>query len=283
MKRIEKPENNIEDIITDCISNYENEELKKKFTDSILFIEDYTNLFDSSLLENSVHLLVPHDNTNNILSTKEMVNLYDNKFSKQKQPGRIHYEKIKISAPNEKCPLCGVRIVSTLDHFMSKKLFPTLAISPINLVPACFDCNKIKGKKQFETFEETHLHPYYDNIDDEIWLTADVTQDNSSANISIQFNIVKPANYDISLYQRITTHFILFELQRLFGIQAIDEILNVKYKLKKIRKTAGIKALYEDLLDTKNSCEKYDRNSWRSALYRALHDNKWFVETYLDD
>src|SRR5262245_19880217 len=74
----------------------------------------------------------------------EMVAVYDNRLVKKTAPGRRIYDKIFTSAPNDKCPLCGHRNVKTLDHYLPKALFPALTVTPINLIPACSDCNKAK-------------------------------------------------------------------------------------------------------------------------------------------
>ncbi len=58
-----------------------------------------------------------------------MVWLYDKKFVRD--GGRIFYNKIMKIPPFSRCPFCGVRRVSTLDHYLAKTEYPTFAITPI--------------------------------------------------------------------------------------------------------------------------------------------------------
>jgi 5-methylcytosine-specific restriction endonuclease McrA len=278
MKSMTKPENDIDLIIADCISNLRDEALKNKFSSCIDFIKNYSDEFEIKMKAHDVHSLTPHSNVNKTLTKEEMVKLYTDKFSKKSQPGRKHYDKLMISAQNGQCPYCGIRPVATLDHFLTKQKFPTIAISPINLVPSCRDCNSLKGEKQFTSYVNTHLHPYYDYIENEIWIEVVVQE---TPDIMLMYKVRKPSKWEDSLFQRVSNHFDLFNLQKLFCLQAVDEISSVEYKLKKLKKAAGANALYLDLIDTLESCEKVSLNGWKSALYRALSKSKWFIESYI--
>ncbi|WP_053161421.1 HNH endonuclease [Streptomyces caatingaensis] len=65
---------------------------------------------------------------------------------------------------NELCPLCGISKVTTIDHQLLKGRYPLLAVVPVNLVPACRDCNTGKGEEAPATAEDQPLHPYYDDL-----------------------------------------------------------------------------------------------------------------------
>lgn len=43
-----------------------------------------------------------------------------------------------------KCPLCGVRDVTDLDHYAPRSIFPEYSVHPKNLIPTCHECNKQK-------------------------------------------------------------------------------------------------------------------------------------------
>ncbi|QIY93056.2 HNH endonuclease [Streptomyces sp. S1D4-11] len=89
--------------------------------------------------------------------------------------GRAVYDKIMAAPADETCPLCGHGSVRTLDHFLPKRMFPALCVDPLNLVPACADCNHAKGDGLPSTAGTTPLHPYLDRIDHDPWLDAKVT------------------------------------------------------------------------------------------------------------
>ena len=51
-----------------------------------------------------------------------------------------------------------------------KSHYPALAVVPINLVPACRDCNNAKKTQVPSLPNDIFLHPYYDNVEGEKWL-----------------------------------------------------------------------------------------------------------------
>lgn len=273
-----KPDMDIESIIRECASNLREKHKQLEFISCISNIESYTNLFDQKMQEQIIHTLCPHNNVNNILTKDDMVKLYKNKFAKKDQPGRIYYDKLMVSAFGGHCPYCGIRSVSTLDHYLAKTLYPTLAVSPINLIPSCKDCNTVKLDKKFSSYIDTPINPYYDKTDNVIWLEAKVT---GTTEFAVKYIVVQPAEWNKPFYERVKKHFELFQLQKLYCMQAIDEITSAIYKLKKLKSSAGVRALYQDLRDMQESSEKVSINSWKSCLYRELSENKWFVETYI--
>ncbi|GAA0324800.1 hypothetical protein GCM10010302_74920 [Streptomyces polychromogenes] len=44
------------------------------------------------------------------------------------------------------CTICGVAKPEQIDHHAPKNLYPLLALTPLNLVPACGLCNQGKGR-----------------------------------------------------------------------------------------------------------------------------------------
>lgn len=103
--------------------------------------------------------------------------LYVNGMVRKGGPCRVIYDELMAAPTNERCPMCGHGIVRQLDHVMPKSKFPTLCIDPLNLVPACSDCNTLKGDYEATCAENTLLHPYVDRIDSERWLHARVIHD----------------------------------------------------------------------------------------------------------
>ena len=281
MRKMRKPENNVSEIVTDCTSNYRDSNLRDRHLSNISFIEDYTTNFENQMSLSGVHTIAPHDNVNGAVSKDEMVKLYTNKFSKLKEPGRKHYDKIIVSEPSGKCPICSVRSVTTIDHFMGKSAYPTLAVSPVNLIPTCRDCNIDKGEQPFLSSENVHLHPYFDDIDDVIWMTVEISNVSDDAIATYSVVKTKPEKWDKLLFERVRNHFVLFKLHKLYSLQAADEISGVKYKLQKIKAKVGITGLYQDMQDTLCSYEKISLNHWKAALYRGILESRWFMEDFL--
>src|SRR6266436_1055374 len=68
--------------------------------------------------------------------------------------------ELMASAPQGLCPMCGRGRVATLDHFLPKYQYPEFAAYAKNLVPACYDCNNLKGNKCGMTPGSQFLHAY---------------------------------------------------------------------------------------------------------------------------
>ncbi|WP_422778067.1 HNH endonuclease [Pseudomonas shirazensis] len=72
------------------------------------------------------------------------------------------------------CPMCGQRIVATVDHYLPQSRFPTLNLTSANLIPVCSDCNRRKLASVPAIAEDQTLHPYFDDLGNERRLMADI-------------------------------------------------------------------------------------------------------------
>lgn len=282
MKTIVKPNYDIEEIITDCVSSVRKSETRQRYLGAIKTMKQHHNDLDSIMTEKQNKPFKMINSVTKKLSKDELVNLYGKYFSKQRNLARKkYYDKIMTSTENGQCPFCGVGAVRNLDHFLIKSAFPCLAVSPVNLVPICRDCNT--GAKKdiiFTSYEDSHLHPYYDAVDSSIWLHA--TIQNSNGTPIVEYSVLETQNYDDLLFKRINNHFNIFQLANVFCKQANDEILNTKYRWGEIKKNAGVEVLKKDLLGSVQSYEHQALNSWRTALYRALASSTWFLDEYIN-
>jgi hypothetical protein len=213
------------------------------------------------------------------VSGDEMKALYTQYLVPEKKPGRDFYIKLKSAPKHSICPLCGQRVVSTLDHYLAKAKHPALTITPANLVPACADCNKIKLAAQATQASEQTLHPYFDNVEGEPWLKATVVE---TAPPAVQFFAETPNTWDAVLRQRVQTHFDDFELASLYGTQAAVELTNIAGSLVDLKATCGSDAVREHLLSQAASRRRVHLNSWQTALYAALADSAWFCDSGVD-
>ncbi|MGW5284497.1 HNH endonuclease [Streptomyces collinus] len=191
---------------------------------------------------------------------------YDNGMVNSKD-GRIVYEQILGASPDERCPLCGHGMVRTLDHFLPKRMFPALCVDPLNLVPACADCNHVKGDRLPADAETTPLHPYLDRIDQESWLDARVTH---SSPVWLDFFVSPAPGWTDVLIERTRHHFTLFGLARLFAVQANRTVNNIRCQLAALLEAGGkdmVRAYLTDEAETRLA----DRpNGWEGVTYRAL-------------
>lgn len=276
MRSIEKPNEDVEVVFDKCISNIRNQVYKKRLSNCTEIIKKDTEMYEAKILTSQVHTIASKSKISEYIFDDDMTKIYDNKFAKKGSPGRQYYDKI-ISIPhNGICPLCGVRIISTLDHYMPKSKFPTLAVSPTNLVPSCSDCNKAKGILTFTCSADETLNPYYDVIDNEKWLKANIKKDGI-----VYFYVIKPDNWSEITYRRLITHFKKFELDTLYSTHAAEELANKRTLYRNLYKKCGLEIVQELIAEEYESCRVYCQNSWRSALYEELKDSEQFIREWI--
>ena len=202
------------------------------------------------------------------VSAEEMVRIYDWRMAAQGSPGRAIYDAIKVGSPYGLCPLCGQRVVATLDHYLPKSRYAALAVNPANLIPACSDCNKAKSDAVDDT-----LHPYYDNIENDLWLRAEL---NEVRPVSVRFLIEPPASWTPALADRVTQHFRVFGLNRLYAVHAAQNISGMQRRLSVLAAQGGAAAIRAHLTDDATSWRADHLNSWQVALYDCLAASDWF-------
>ena len=69
-------------------------------------------------------------------------------------------KKIKSIPKYNKCPFCGVGRVSTLDHYLPKTKYPTYAVTPVNLVACCAECNKKRKNRRLVKRGKMNLYTH---------------------------------------------------------------------------------------------------------------------------
>lgn len=205
------------------------------------------------------------------ITKKEMVALYDLKLVKAKEARKI-YLAIKGGA-GARCPLCGHRGVDTLDHYLDKALHPALAVTPANLVPACFPCNRKKMGHHPTNAEAFTFHPYFDDLGGGVWLQARVEQTSPPA---IRYELVQSAGWTQTLGARTRTHFHVLQLRQLYATEAAQEILNIRWQLGEVFARSGAGGVASHLQEAAASRRLIDPNSWQTAMYAATAADAWF-------
>ena len=95
--------------------------------------------------------------------------------------------------------------------------YPALAVVPVNLVPACSDCNKTKLASVPHAPEDVSIHPYFDDVAKEGWLYAKVVE---GAPATLQFRMEPSTAWDPLLAERARRHFRQLKLSWLYGSEA---------------------------------------------------------------
>lgn len=274
MKKLPRPAFSAKSAYLTCISSVVQCALKDRLSSATEAVVNSSKDFDAAAKIQQLHQILPHDLTGMHASKKDLINVYKERMLDKNSPGRTIYERILNSPPNKRCPLCGHREVSTIDHYLDKGSFPLLSVAPLNLVPACKDCNYVKLSFHPASSDEETLHPYYDETDDELWLEAIIIE---TVPIGVVYGVVRPNSWPPLKFNRVKHHFELFNLGPLYESNAATELSNIQYEKTNLYRSSGTKELAASLRDSKESREKISLNSWQSALYRALAINSWYL------
>ncbi|MEU7676193.1 HNH endonuclease [Micromonospora taraxaci] len=188
--------------------------------------------------------------------------------------GRIYYEELLASAPRNRCPFCGHRDVATLDHQLPKASYPLLAITPDNLVPACWDCNHRKNDAVPTTAATQTLHPYFESAEGSRWLFARVVSLDPAAVI---FFADPGPIFSETMRARISHQFNQFRLAALYGTQAARQMAGERRLLANLRQEGGPPAVVKHLRDVAGSWAASSLNCWQHAMYEALAADPGYV------
>jgi 5-methylcytosine-specific restriction endonuclease McrA len=273
MWKLEKPTRTAEETYLACISRVKNPDLRRRLNFIKEDVVQASVAFEDAVVTTRLYTLRSSDNVAGQVSKDEMVAVYTDRMAKKDTPGRSIYEEL-ISAPAyARCPLCGHRKVTTLDHHLPKTHYPALVVCPVNLIPSCIDCNKAKSNALPTCSEEETLHPYFDDIEDDLWLYAEVIETTPSA---VRFKVKPPEHWDNVLSARVKGHFRLLKLAELYASHAAVEMINMRYSLSLILEEASPVAVKSHLFRQAQSCAKAFVNSWQTATYTALAESDWF-------
>ena len=261
------------DVFAACTSRIRDPDLKLRMRSVAHLVVAASADFDGLAAQTRLHQFARQAVVGGVVSTAEMEAVYTQRMAKKSAPGRDAYDELFNSAPNGKCPLCGHRTVSTLDHHLPKAHYPVLSVVPLNLVPACGDCNKSKLAALPTSENEETLHPYYDNIEGERWLYAEVVVGTPAA---LRFRVQPPANWSLVLAERVALHFKTLGLGALYSAESADELLNIRGQLETIHAAGGAALVETELRERAASCRRARMNGWRTAAFEAFADSAWF-------
>ncbi len=213
------------------------------------------------------------------VDAKEMSRIYDGSLAKRgAAPRRHYYDVIKASAPHRICPFCGHMTISTLDHYLPKVSHPKLALTPANLVPSCSDCNKWKSTKQGGTATDEILHPYFDRVDSETWLFAEVVPGSPPG---MTFYARPASDWPDATKLRVSSHFDALHLNELFASQAGRLISNICSRMAHLFRDDGPTGVREHLKAEARSYRKNGNNSWEVAAFEALSESEYFCVDFV--
>jgi 5-methylcytosine-specific restriction endonuclease McrA len=275
MRTLSKPILDPKTVYLACISKVRKRQLKDDLESISDTIEADSLEYENYAQSSDWYLFNESDDVDGIISRTEMEKVYTNRMVGKLSPGREYYDEIKESSPYNICPLCGHRTVEQVDHYLPKSKYPSLVVLPINLVPSCEKCNKIKLDDSPSNALEQTLHPYYDDVTDHQWLFAEVRETSPA---SFRFFVRGVAAYDDELNSRISYHFNTLELNVLYASQTGAFISDIRHKLIDLHSQAGMAEVRSYLLEEEVTRSRNNINSWQRAMFQALTQSDWFCD-----
>lgn len=280
MRAILKPSLNPQAVYTTCIDSISDSELRIRLnliTNSLMITAtDYEQKADNSQL----YTLSPNTcrNSDIVLGSvtkKELKEIYNAHMVPREKPARLYYDSLLFNAPLGHCPYCGYGHASTLDHYLPKTKFPQFSVLPLNLVPACKDCNTGKSSAIVTTIDDQDLHPYFDHqhFITEQWLYANVVQ---TSPVSICFFVNPPDHWDDISKNRVRAHFKHFNLASRYAVESSSQLASLKGILARYTRQVGQESVRQHLIIEAESSFEQHVNSWQTAMYQALAASEWY-------
>lgn len=255
-----------------CVSMVKNPELRKNLLALRAKVEAEAADYSLKAKAKQLYHKQPHIGIGNI-TAEDLVKIYTLRMVPKTSKGRPIYDRIMSASPHNRCPLCGIGTVNTLDHFLPKMQFPIFSVAPNNLVPACTWCQGEKLEYYPTTEGEQLLHPYFDNIDSEVWLAAEVMVGTPAA---FRYFASPPDQWSLPAKSRVQEHLRRLNLPLLFSSNAGSRLSEIRSRLEKLHQKGGANAVRAHLNEELSSIEEEHKNSWTAAMYRAAVASDWF-------
>jgi hypothetical protein len=275
MRRIQPPSESANYTYRLCAQSVRNAAERTRLLSVEADIVAAAEVYVEAAMEAGLHQIPQSPDVAGTVTKKEMIKLYENHMARKGAAARGVYDRLMSAPQHKRCPLCGQRVVSTLDHHLPESIYPTFSVFPHNLVPACKDCNKEKGAATPQDAGQQTMHPYFDDFETERWLYAGVVHTQPAA---VQFFVRPPDHWEDIKKLRNINHFKLLKLDELYASHAAEELLNIRHGLIDLLINAGREGVRQHLQSEAESRSAAHVNSWQTATYEALAIDDWFCD-----
>lgn len=260
------------EVFETCVSMVKKRDLRKQLQAIRPDVETEAADYDAKAARKQLYRKQPHNRVGAV-SCDEMVKVYTGRMVPKTSKGRPTYNRIMSAPVHGRCPLCGIGTVNTLDHYLPKTHFPVYSVTPNNLVPACNWCQGEKSEYYPTTNGGQLLHPYFDDVDNEVWLVAEVV---AGAPAVFRYFASPPNHWTPSAKARVAAHLKELNLPVLFSSNAGSRLSEIRARLANLHQKGGEEAVRAHLHEELASIEADYKNSWAAAMYRAAIASDWF-------
>lgn len=191
-----------------------------------------------------------------------------------------HWEKLKdINGGKKlKCPICGVRDTSEMDHYVPRDvdMFPEYSCHLNNLIPLCHECNNAKSNKFLKGGDRIFFNAYYDSLKGicPIECVVDISTIDGNPCVIVSFNsnidvTCRPGNIIKSTFDELD--FLLPLLQE----KASDYLRCEMKKLLKLSKIGRAEVMKSYKSTTDDECIDFVQFEVYKAIGLTAKMNQW--------
>ncbi|MDA0782491.1 MAG: hypothetical protein O2970_10455 [Proteobacteria bacterium] len=276
MHSLTRPEITFDDCYNLCISR-KRPPLKENLERIHPSLSSSANLYDNKATNSGLNELSPiriSDLTP--ITAEDLKKLYTQQMVGSNGPGRSTYDKILVSAKQKRCCFCSYEEPTELDHFLPKSVFAEFSILPLNLIPSCHRCNKLKLEDVPTSLETTYIHPYYEEYRGIAWLKASLNFDIGNSPTIIYFVDSELNQSHPDLAPRINFQFTKLDLGSRYSQQSAGEVSGIRHRIQGLFSSGGVESVRSHLKEEAKSREQNNKNSWQAALYHSLYQSNKF-------
>lgn len=192
-------------------------------------------------------------------STKPLRNMKKATFDRQ-APRLLKY-----------CPMCGITMPGTFDHYLPAVLFPEFSVHPLNLIPCCARCNSTKDDDWLSAVgSRQYLNAYFDLIPDVQFVSVELHSAPSLTGVGATFSLIEPEEIATSMWNLIRSHFKKLKLIDRYDEHGNAEIAEVLADVRIYLESGGPRAGEFLLERARDRRATYGRNHWIAVLMEAL-------------
>jgi hypothetical protein len=181
---------------------------------------------------------------------------------------------IKAAQPTralQRCPMCGVTIPATFDHYLPTSRFPEFSVHALNLVPCCSTCNSKKGDKWLSSDgHRQFLHVFSDAVPKAAFLSVKLLDNPAHTATGAAFSLVRPRGISTSLWKLIVAHFERLELLKRYGEHVGEELASLLCLCRSFRDADGADTRTFLRSHAARLATAHGRNHWLAVLTFAL-------------
>ena len=170
---------------------------------------------------------------------------------------------------NNICPYCTINSANTTEHILPKELYPEYAVNVFNLIPACSECNSLKGEEVLDMNGDLFTINFFtDTLPDIRYLFARITP--IEGGVQFEYFLDNKNGVDANLYALIERHFDHYHLLDRYYTKAVQELPSIVnyFKFEEITCEADYdKAANKLIRKTDADAKAYGRNHWKIAMY----------------